>query len=136
MATIAVQPIVLTDVLLTLGADNYQAHVSSVEFVPTAATATWKGLTPGGSHTATGLASWVCNISFAQDHETDDSLSNFLFDNEGDTVSALFEPKSGATGFSADIVITPGSIGGSVDAFAVATVSLGVQGKPVRIPAA
>jgi len=136
MPTIAIQPIVLTDCLLTINGNDYEGHVSSVEFVPTATSATWKGLTPGGSHTATGLATWLCNLGYAQDWETVNSLSGYLFDHEGETVSATFEPKSGGTGFSADIVITPGAIGGTVDAFAVATVSLGVQGKPVRIPSA
>lgn len=134
MATIAVKPIVLKNVQLTLGANDYRRHVSAVEFVPTAQPVIWKGL-GGNTHTDIGTASWVCNLSFAQDWETEDSLSAFLFENEGETIAAVFEPVDGGTGFTANLTITPGSIGGSVDATAVATVSLGSD-KPVLVPAA
>lgn len=136
MATIDVQPITLKNVLFTVGADDYAKHVSAVEFVPSTSTTTWKGLHPDAVFTDVAAATWTCNLSFAQDWETVDSLSAYLFDHEGDTVSVTFEPQAGGTGFSADLVITPGSIGGTVDSTAVSTVALGVQGRPVRLPAA
>jgi hypothetical protein len=135
MATIAVAPITLTNALLTLGLDGYQKHVSAVEFVPTATSTTWKGLEPTAVFTNVGRATWVCNLSFAQDWETPDSLSQYLLEHEGESVAAVFEPEAGGAGFTATLVITPGSIGGAVDTTAVATVSLGVQGRPVLVPA-
>lgn len=135
MASIAIQPIVLTDVLLSLGTDSYEKHVSSVEFVPTAPSVAWKGLAPTSNFTFTGNATWVCNLSYAQDWETENSLSRYLYDHEGETIPAKFEPVNGGPGFTAPLVITPGSIGGAVDGVPVATVSLGVQGKPAYVPA-
>jgi hypothetical protein len=135
MATIAVAPITLTNALLTLGLDGYQKHVSAVELVPTATSTTWKGLEPTAVFTNTGRATWVCNLAFAQDWETPDSLSQYLLEHEGEIVAAVFEPEAGGAGFTANLVITPGSIGGAVDTTAVATVSLGVQGRPVLVPA-
>lgn len=135
MASIAVTPIILKNVLLSFAADSYEKHVSSVEFVPSAATVTWKGLHPDSVFTDVSKATWSCNLTFAQDWETANSLSKYLFENEGETVAATFEPVAGGAGFTATLLITPGSIGGSVDSIAVATVTLGVQGRPVLVPA-
>ena len=134
MAQIAVNPFVLKNVLLTLGSDDYRKHVSSVEFVPTASSVVFNGL-GNNTHTNVSTASWVANLSFAQDWETEDSLSRYLFENEGETVAALFEPVAGGSGFSANLVLTPGAIGGTVNATAIATVSLGSD-KPVFVLAA
>jgi hypothetical protein len=134
MAAIAVSPFVMKDVTLLIAADNYEAHVSAVEIVPTAPTVVWKGLTPESAFTDVGSSSWVCNLTFAQDWATTDSLSAYLFNNEGNAVECEFAPVAGGPRFSATIVITPGSIGGAIDSVAVGTVSLGVQGRPVIIP--
>lgn len=132
---IEVVPIVLKDVLLQLGPDGeYQKHVSGVEFVPTASAVNWKGLSPSAVFSDIGAATWVCNLSFAQDWVTPDSLSRYLFEHEGETVDAVFEPKLGGPGFTAKLVVTPGSIGGAVDSVAVSTVGLGVSGRPVLVP--
>jgi hypothetical protein len=130
MTVIGVSPFVMKDVTLLIAADNYEAHVSSVELAPSASTVMWKGLTPTSIYTDVTTATWVCNLSFAQDWATADSLSRYLFENEGGAVACEFVPVAGGAGFSATIVITPGSIGGPVDSVAVATVSLGVQGRP------
>ncbi|RPE75199.1 MULTISPECIES: hypothetical protein [unclassified Frondihabitans] len=130
MTTIAVSPFLLKDVDLKVGTDNYEAHVSSVEFVPTASTVTWKGLTPSSVFSSIGSATWVCNLSYAQDWDTPASLSNYLLDHEGETVAVHFEPEVGGVGFDAQIIITPGSIGGAIDSTGVGTVSLGVRGRP------
>lgn len=134
MATIAVQPIVLKDVLLTVGTDNYEAHVSEVVFEPSTSIQTWQGLTPTATFTDATGATWTCKLTFAQDWATANSLSKYLFDNEGTTKAVKFKPKKPATGtaptWSATVVIVPGSIGGTVNTFATASVVLGVQGKP------
>lgn len=135
MADVALAPILLTDVLLTLGTNDYEGSVSSVEFVPSSNIVTWKGMTPSASYSFPTTATWQCNLSYAQDWETTNSLSRYLFDHEGETVTATFEPKNGGAGFTATLIIVPGSIGGAVDAVAVAQVSLGVQGKPTYVGA-
>lgn len=135
MAQIGVAPIILKDVLFQVETDSYEKHVSSVEFVPSSSTVTWKGLTPASVFSFGTNATWVCNVSFAQDWETADSLAQYLFENEGEEIDVVFEPVNGGTGFSATLIVSPGSIGGAVDSVAVSTVALGVKGKPVLIPA-
>lgn len=135
MAAIGLTPIILKDVVLTIGTNDYQGHVSSVEFAPSASIVNWKGLTPTASYSFPTSATWQANLSYAQDWATPNSLSRYLFEHEGETVSATFEPVAGGPGFSADLIITPGTIGGAVDTVGVGTVSLGVQGRPEYIPA-
>ena len=133
MTVIAVQPIVYKDVSLKIEADNYEAHVSKVELTPSVNTQTWKGLTPSASFTDSSSPAWVAALDYAQDWETPNSLSRYLFEHQGETVTAIFQPKagSGLPAFTVELVITPGPIGGSIDAFSTGSVSLGVNGQPV-----
>jgi hypothetical protein len=133
MPVIAVSPFVLKDVTLKIDSDNYEAHVSQVEFVPTTNIVTWKGLTPSSVFSDSGAPTWVCTLAYAQDWETVDSLSQYLMDHAGERVEAVFEPVAGGTGFNATVIIAPGNIGGTVDGVAVGTVSLGVVGVPTRV---
>lgn len=137
MAIIAVTPIVLKDCIVSIDGNDYAAAINSVVFTPTASTVTFKGLKKGAVFTDVAEATWACALSFAQDWAEEESLSNYLHENEGDIVDAVFRPRSGSgPSVEAEIVITPGAIGGAVDATAVATVNLGVQGKPAVVPAA
>lgn len=134
MSTIAIVPLVLKDVLLTIGTDDYRKHVNQVTFTPTAAQITWTGL-GGNTHTDVSTATWVVALAYAQDWETVDSLSQYLMEHEGETVAMVFGPKSGSgPTFTSDVVITPGAIGGAVSAYGTATVNLGST-KPVLVPA-
>jgi hypothetical protein len=135
MPPIAVQPIVLNDVLLTIEGNDYEAHVSAVTFTPTSPTVTWKGLTPTSQHSFAGAATWMVTLDFAQDWETADSLSIHLLENELEKVAATFEPKKGGASFASTIVLVPGGVGGGVDTVATSSVTLPAS-KPVRTPAA
>lgn len=135
MADIVLEPILLSNVLLTLGDNDYQGSVSKVEIAPTSSIVNWKGMTPAASYSFPTSSTWACNLEYAQDWETTNSLSRYLHDHEGETVEATFEPKNGGASFTATLVIVPGTIGGSVDTVATATVALGVRGKPSYVPA-
>jgi hypothetical protein len=128
-------PLYLKDAVLTIEASDYQAEVSSAAFEPSTSTATWKGLTPDAVFTQTANATWVLTLTFGQDWDDPTSLGVYLFENEGAEVAMVFEPKAGGAGFSANVVITPGAVGGAVDGFAESTVSLPVQGKPTYVAA-
>lgn len=130
MAEIAVAPFIMRDCLFQVAADNYEGHVSQVEFVPSPVLASWKGLKAGAVHQFAGLATWVANLALAQDWETEDSLARYLHENEGDEVTVTFEPVKGGTSVTATLILVPGSIGGQVDSVATASVSCPVNGKP------
>jgi hypothetical protein len=135
MPAIGIQPVVLNDVLLRIGANDYEAHVSQVTFTPTAPTVRWRGMTPTSNHVFGGIADWTVSLDFAQDFETADSLALHLLDNEATKEAWTFEPKKGGSSFASTVVLTPGGIGGAVDTVAASSVTLGCT-KPVRTPAA
>lgn len=134
MAEITVDPFVLRDVIFNVGTDGYKAHVSQVTFTPTSSVVTWQGLTPTAAFSFGTNATWTCDLEYAQDWSTANSLSRYLFENEGEEIAVTFEPVAGDPGIAATLIVTPGAIGGAVNTVAVATVSLGVKGKPTLDP--
>lgn len=135
MAVIEVAPLVMKDVTAVIGGtDDFKKHLSSVVFTPTASQITWTGL-GSNTFTDTSLALWTVALTFAQDWETVNSLSQYLYEHEGETVTMEFHPKSGSgPSFTANVTITPGAIGGAVNAVAEATATLGCD-RPVLVPA-
>lgn len=125
-------PLYLSESRVTIGGTAFEAEVSSVKLTPTTSSSTWKGLKAGSSFTKSGQATWVVGLNFAQDHEAATSLSNYLFDHEGEQLPYVIEPIDGGTGFSGTLIAQAGEIGGDVDAFGAASVTLPVQGKPTR----
>lgn len=134
MAQIPVNPFQLTDCTLQVEADNFEAHVSKVEFVPSSTSAQFKGLTPSAVFTFAGKSTWVCNLDIAQDWDTPGSLSRYLYEHEGEEIEVTFEPKKGGSAITATIIAVSPSIGGAVDAVATSTVSCGVKGRPELEP--
>jgi hypothetical protein len=130
-------PLVLKDVLLDVAGTDHALAVTNVTFTPSANTVTMRTLSPAGSFTDVAAATWSCQLTYAQDWDTATSLSRYLFENEGDTVAVTFRPRSGSgPSFTAQLTITPGAIGGAVDSYATAQVTLGVVGRPQLVPAA
>lgn len=137
MATIAKPiPLVLKDVILTIGTDNFEKHVSAVTFTPSSSQVTWQGLSPDATFSDVTTATWTCSLEIVQDWSTSNSLCRYLFENEGDHVAATFKPVSGSgPSFTATLIITPGAIGGTVNAVATQSVTLGCEGRPTLVPA-
>lgn len=115
------------------GAPSYEKHVSEVTLIPSSSVVTWKGAAPDATFSDVTNATWTCQLAYAQDWNTPESLSIYLLNHEGESVEVEFGPTGEATGpkFKVTVLITPGSIGGAIDAVGVATVTLGVSGKPV-----
>lgn len=141
MAQVAIKPIILNDITLLIGADNYEAAVSRVVLTPTVPQAKWKGMTPAAIFNLAGTPEWVCEVTWAQDHETANSLSQYSIANAGQVKAVEFKPKkpvSPATAptFKCDVLILPGAIGGDLDTVPTASASWPVNGQPVRTVAA
>lgn len=135
MAVLTPRPLVMKDVVLEIGTDDFRAYADSVTFTPSASSVTWSGL-GGNTHTDASTATWTLDLNYVQDWDSANSLSRFLYENEGDSVDVVFAPKSGSgPSFTAEVVITPGAIGGAVSAFATTSVTLGVNGRPELVPA-
>lgn len=123
MATITPKPLFLKDCLMQIATDNYEAGIAGVTITPPSPVK-FQGLTPTSTFSETP-AEWVCQLDYVQDWESTGSLSQYLLDNIGKQVTAVFTPKA-KTGkkFTVTITIQPGPIGGPGGAFASASVSL------------
>lgn len=125
-------PLYMTESVLTIGATDFAAEISGARLVPTSSSATWKGLKAGSTFTKAGLATWALTVNLGQDHELAGSLSTYLYTHEGEEIEFTLEPVEGGTGFAGKLIVQAAEIGGDIDSFGTATVSLPVQGKPVR----
>ena len=135
MATIAVAPFVLKDAVLTIATDSYEKHVSGVVFTPQTTPITWQGLTPDSAFSDASNPIWTCQMDYAQDWTTTNSLAQYLLTNAGQSKVAVFKPLGATTGkpiFTATLLIVPGPIGGSVNSVQTGTVTMGVIGQPVK----
>jgi hypothetical protein len=136
MATtpVVAAPFTLKDVSLVIGptatAYEFRTAVSNVTFTPTSSTVTWTGLGLN-TYTDVATATWTCTLEYAQDWETANSLSKYLYANEGQTVDVTFKPKqAGVPTVTGKLIVTPGAVGGTVNQVAVASVTLGMPAKP------
>lgn len=135
MATIAVAPFVLKDVLLVIGTDNYETNVAEVVFMPTSSQVAWQGLTPASTFVDQTTPTWTCKLTYAQDWVTANSLAQYLLANAGVTKTVVLKPQGASAGkpiITATVIIAPGPIGGAVNTVQVGTVTLGVVGTPVK----
>lgn len=133
MASIPAFPTPQKNLVLTIGTDSYEQHVSSVAFVPSQSSIEWKGGTPDAVFTDVSSPSWVCNVTAVQDWNTPDSLFNYLLDNEGAQATVTYKPDAAGTfGITSEITLVAPQIGGAVNAYNEATLSFGST-KPARI---
>lgn len=130
------EPIILKNATLRIDADNFEAAISQVSFEPTKDRQTIEFVAISGdsvSDTTTSPSKWVCNITYAQDWQTDASLANYLHEHEDDVVTAVFIPQagSGMPSFTSDLTIDPGAIGGQANQYVTSSVSLPAT-RPVK----
>jgi hypothetical protein len=116
--------------VLTLDAGTYEGQISGAVFTPSASITNWTAIN-SDTYAFTSPATWVLDLTLAQDWQDAASLSLYLHEHEGDVVPAVFTPIDGGPTVTANVSITPGAIGsGDVTSVASSTVSLGST-KPV-----
>jgi len=134
MAVLDVQPFVMKNAIIMIGADDFAMAVSSATLTPSGGTTPFKGLKPSAVFTFPQSVTWTLDLEYAQDWSNEVSLSRYLFDHIGEILDCTVnvdDLTAGTTSWDMQIAVTAGASGGAVDAVAVATVSLGVQGAPV-----
>jgi hypothetical protein len=135
MPVINVAPFVIKDAVLSIATDQYEKHVSGVLFTPNTSGITWQGMTPDSAFSDSSNPTWTCQLDYAQDWTTANSLAQYLLANAGQQKVCVFKPLGATTGkplFTATLLIVPGPIGGAVNAVQTATVTMGVIGQPVK----
>lgn len=138
-----VDPFILRHVDLIFGdpttGDEFRAHVSRVAFTPSNSTVVWQGLSqtdPSASFTGQSGSTWVANLAGAQDWTSATSLSDYLFEHEGEEVPVRFTPRNGGTSWDTVLTLAPTAIGGDINSVPVFDVSLGCKSKPVKVAGA
>lgn len=132
MPKIAAKP-VLFKAPVSLGSDEYSAHLNRAEFVPNQPTASFTNL-DGKTTNFGGDSSWVLELAGVQDWETLNSLSSWLNSHEGEEVVVSF-PFAGST-HTGTVIAGAVSIGGQINTPATFAKQLQVQGKPTSTPIA
>lgn len=114
--------------------DDYTEAVSQAEFTPTTSTGTWTGI--GGNQLSfNSPTTWVLTTALAQDN-TEDGLSDFLFDHDGEAATVRLTPVDGGRSWEGDVTLSPTAIGGTAgNTPAVGTATFPLQGKPRKVPA-
>lgn len=136
-----VQPFIMRNAVVAFdGVDgvDFAKAVSTATLTPSGGTAEYKGLKPGATFTFPQATTWTLELTWAQDWQSDTSLSRFLFDHRGEVLDFTLNPDdqtatptTGSTVWTGKAAIAPGAVGGDIDSVATATASLGVVGEPV-----
>lgn len=137
MTSVAAAPFILIDYTLTIDSDDFSTAVSSAAFTPSVKTVTFNGGTPTSIWQFPTPSVWTADIEFAQDWTTTGSLSNYLHAHEGQVKVCTFVPNvpdADSPTITANIIITPGPIGGDQGTIPTEKVSMPVNGKPVITP--
>lgn len=84
-----------------------------------------------------GNSTWTLDLGGFQAFADVEDLSLFLFDNEGALLDFVLTPLGGTVSatnpaFSGQVTAAPTAIGGTANQYATYTISLPVQGKPVK----
>lgn len=124
------QPIILGKSAITIDGDAFEGQVGGAVFTPSSSQVSFTAIN-SATYTFATPATWVLDLTYAQDWNYAEALSRYLHENEGDVVVVVFEPVDGQPSVTANVTITPGAIGaGDVTTVASSTVSLGST-KPV-----
>ena len=126
-------PYTMSTATITIGDDDYTAAVSQAQFDPSFSSNTWTGI-GGDALTFTSPASWSLVLAIAQDLDPA-GLLRYLLEHAGEQVTVTLTPLAAEDPITASVILAPGSIGGTADgSAAVATITMGVQGKPTFAP--
>lgn len=125
---------IIASATLTLDGDAFSGEVSGATFTPSKTDASFTAIN-GVTQNFSSPATWVLDLSLAQNWDTAAALSRYLHENEGDSVPAVLTPHDGSPTATATVTLSPGSIGGEAAAVAASTVSL-ASTKPALGPVA
>jgi hypothetical protein len=125
----AFQPYIMGAAILTLDGSAYEGQISGAVFTPSASVTTWTAIN-SDTYAFTSPATWVLDLTFAQDVNFDEALTRYLHEHEGEVVPAVLTPIGTGATVTANVTLTPGAIGGDSTSVNSSTVSLGST-KPV-----
>lgn len=136
----AFKPIMMKDVDLILGDEstgpNFKCQAKSVTLKPSASVQKLKTLCPAGRYSDVDDPEWDLEIGYAYGYDDGQAtitqvLADFLLANHGTKMDFTFNPRSGQPGYSGEVTIVAGPVGGSQGSWMEGSVTLPVEGQPV-----
>lgn len=139
-AAVGWSPIYMRNVDLILGDEasdgsNFKCQLRGVDLSPDVNITRTKTLCPTGQFSNVDDPEWTLELRYlygVSEDNTNPSLSDYLLDNIGAQVPFTFRPVSGGKGYTGTVTLVPGPIGGDQGSFSEQSVSLPVEGQPVR----
>lgn len=146
---LATSPFTLSDVSLTLILSSdavgdpvqYRCQLNQAQLTPSASSSGSEFETFCDTFAAPPkAASWVLDLVGFQAYGDATDLSLFLFDHELEKATYELLPAGGVAsatnpGFTGEVTLSPGAIGGTANQYAQMTVSLVCDGKPTKVTA-
>lgn len=135
----AYTPLYMKDVDLILGDEatgtNFKCQLRSVTLTPDVNVERIKTLCPTGQYSNVDDPEWSLELGYlygVDDTTPAEALANYLLVNAGDKVEFFFAPIAGGAGYSGNVTLVPGPLGGEQGSFSEQSVSLPVDGQPLE----
>ena len=135
--------IFMKDVDLILGDEatgsNFKCQLRSVELTPDTNIERIKTMCPDGQYSEVDEPEWTLALGYLNGNvATGDpqALADYLLANKGAKTDFIFRPRAGGKGYSGQVTLLAGSIGGSQGSYSEGSVDLPVDGQPVPVAAA
>ena len=126
-------PLVIEDVMLTLGTKEFSTACDSVILAPTTVKARWKPVN-GLKKTRVAKPDWALTLNLGQDFDTT-GLTHELIEGHGTSVPFTLKPlgDSDAAEISGSVTLEAVQVGGGAETIAVSSVTLDVDGQPTFV---
>jgi hypothetical protein len=122
---------VMRNASVKFGGTEYANQVSKARFVPDTPIQTMRTLVPDGIVQDVDSTAWTLELSGIQDLVTAQGLARYLFENEGDTVACLVQPRASAgVVVGCNVILVPTELGGEQGDWAQFEIELPVIGAP------
>lgn len=124
-------PLVIEDVMLTLGTKEFSTACDSVSLVPTTAKLRWKPVN-GQKKTIVAKPDWALTLNVGQDFDTT-GLMHELIEGHGEERTFTLQPlgASDLAKIEGTVTLEAVQVGGGSETIAASGVTLDVSGQPV-----
>ena len=123
-------PLVIEDVMLTLGTKEFSTACDSISLVPTTTKTRWKPVN-GKKITRVAKPDWALTLNLGQDFDTA-GLTHELIEGHGTTVPFILQPlgSTDTAKIEGEVTLEAVQVGGGSETIAVSAVTLDVSGQP------
>ena len=140
----AFKPIMMKDAYLRLGDEStgpvVDVQCTAITLKPSADVQRLKTLSPEGRFSDADDPEWELEVGYSYGENvtggvSDTVLADYLLANHGTKLDFLFRPRNGGVGYTGTVTAVAGPVGGKQGAWMEGSVTLPVEGQPVKVVA-